>query len=255
MFGRQIISPLLAAVVVVLSTVDARPQTAPGPPVVHPNATRPRRALPFGILTERLSPRDLRKWRAIERQVLLETGSGAPLYPVLRGLWDKVNNSGHAVFIEIAQATRLSSCTAGNFRIETLDPTGKRHVGVIWLNLENIDQAFVGPSSANSSGFIPFVDLTRDERYAEVLGHELAHAADIFETLERTKQVEELVQRTNDLLLTTVSRAPVSNFDLHLQIRRRDALLRQLERVAEQKEEEIWLEIIAARNRPPASGK
>jgi hypothetical protein len=243
---RQFLSALRTVLVVVSLLAIVRAQI-PGVKSEQTQAARPRRATPRGILTDRLSQKDLRNWRTIERFALAKTRDGRPVYPVLRALWDAVNDSPHAVFIELAQANRLSSCTAGNFRIESFDPKGLRHTAVIWLSLTNIDQAYVGPSTAYLDGFVPFSDLSREERYAEVLGHELAHAAHILGNFELARKVEELVQQTNELLLTTPSRSPRIDHDLHIQIGRRDVFLRELEAQAEEKEKGIWREIIARR--------
>ena len=251
MFARRSTLALRALIVVVslLAVVGAhplgvKPEQAP--------AARPRRATPRGILTDRLSKKDLRTWQQIKRLVLAETRQGTPIHPVLRSLWESVNNSRHAVFIELAQSNRYSSCTAGNFRIEAFDPKGLRHTAVIWLNLANIDQAYVGPSTAYANGFVPFSELSREERYAEVLGHELAHAAHILGNFELVRKVEELVQQTNEILLTRASRARETDYTLNVQIARRDVFLRELEAEAEEKEAKVWKEIIASRNRGKA---
>jgi hypothetical protein len=239
----------LRAVLVVISVLAVVGAQTPGVKIDQAPAARPRRATPRGILTDRLSKKDLRTWQQIKRFALAESRQGAAIHPILRSLWDAVNNSRHAVFIELAQSNRYSSCTAGNFRIETFDPNGLRHTAVIWLNLANIDQAYVGPSTAHTNGFVPFSDLSREERYAEVLGHELAHAAHILGNFELARNVEELVQQTNELLLTPASRSRETGYVLHVQIARRDVFLRELEAEAEEKEARVWKEIIDSRYR------
>lgn len=216
------------------------------------SAARPRET---GLLTDRLSEKELRRWQEIEMLVFAEDENG-PLHPTIRGLWEWIETSGHAVYIELAQTNRVSSCTAGNFRLEHFDPRGERHVAVIWLNLTNIDQAYVGPTTVYANGLVPFLGLNREERYAEVLGHELAHAVHILSSQQRTEQVEKLVQRTNETLLSSRFQRENMGQEMQLRIRRRDALLRELEAQAEDFEALAWRELTAsrqARARQPAA--
>src|SRR5215510_14866855 len=208
-----------------------------------------RQAASSGLITSRLSMKELDLWKEIERIVFAESADRRPLHPELRNLWERVETSNHAVFIEIARSTRISSCTAGSFAIERFDPKGEKHIAVIKLNLSSIDQAHVGPSSARDNGFIPFDGLTRDERYVEVLGHELAHAVDILTNLERAGKVEEMIEKTNEMLL---SRRPnrkdnTLSPEMKKRLSRRDALLKDLEKRAEEMERIIWKELIASK--------
>lgn len=209
---------------------------------------RPRRATATGIITERISPKDLQRWSAIERIVFAEDKSGQPLHPTLRGLWEWVATSGHAVYIELATSNRVSTCTAGSFSIERLDPQGKRHEGVVRLYLSNIDQAYVGASAARAGNFIPFDKLSKEERYAEVLGHELAHATFILSDQQRAEMVEEMVEQTNELLLKYAQRKrePMGQ-EMHQRLLKRDSLLKDLEEQAEMMEAAVWREIIAGK--------
>ena len=58
-------------------------------------------------------------------------------------------------------------------------PNGARHVAKIRLNLDTIRKAYVAKKARLANGLIPFAGLSTTERYAEVLGHELAHAVGI----------------------------------------------------------------------------
>ncbi len=209
-----------------------------------------RAAVSSGLITTRLSMKELERWKAIERVVFAEDLAGQPLHPTLRHLWEWIETSGHAVFVEIIRSTRAPTCTAGSFIIERFDPKGERHVAVIKLNLPNIDQAYVGPDAARANGFIPFEGLMKEERHAEVLGHELAHAVHILTSLERTKMVEEMIEKTNEMLL---SRSPQRrNNSLSPEMRRkltqRDALLKELEKQAEEMEHVVWRELSAGKS-------
>lgn len=210
--------------------------------------TRPRRATATGIITERILPKNLQRWSAIERIVFAADSSGQPLHPTLRGLWEWAEASGHAVYIELATSNRVSTCTAGSFSIERLDPQGKRHEAVVRLYLSNIDQAYVGEHAAHAGNFVPFDKLSKEERYAEVLGHELAHAAFILSHQQRAEMVEEMVEQTNELLLKSAQRAgePLGQ-EMRQRLIKRDSVLKDLEEQAETMEAAVWREILAGK--------
>jgi hypothetical protein len=202
-----------------------------------------------GLITSRLSKKEHERWKEIERIVFAKDADGRLLHPMLRNLWEWVETSGHAVFIEIARSTRASSCTAGSFAIERFDPKGEKHIAAIRLNLSSIDRAYVGPSSARENGFIPFQGLSKEERYVEVLGHELAHAVHILTDLERAGKVEEMVEKTNEILLSRRPNRKVDSLapEMNRRVSRRDALLKDLEEQAEEMEYAVWRELIAGK--------
>jgi hypothetical protein len=224
---------------------------------INGQETRPRkvgsapgRANFSGLITSRLSIKELEQWKEIERIVFAEDADQRPLYPKLRDLWKRVETSGHAVFIEIASSTRTSTSTAGSFVIERFDPKGKKHVAAIRLNLSNIDQAAVSPSSARDDGFIPFQGLSKKERYVEVLGHEMGHAVDILSDLERAGKVEEMVEKTNEILLSwRQNRINSLGPEINRRLSRRDELLKDLEEKAEETEYAVWQELTAGKQR------
>jgi hypothetical protein len=208
-----------------------------------------RHAASSGLITSRLSMKELDLWKEMERIVFAESADRRPLHPELRNLWEWVETSNHAVFIEITRSTRISSCTAGSFAIERFDPNGEKHIAAIKLNLSSIDQAHVGPSSARDNGFIPFQGLSKKERYVEVLGHELAHALYILADPERARKVEEMVEKTNEILLSQRQNRRVNLLapDMNRRLSRRDALLKDLEEQAEEMEYVVWRELIAGK--------
>lgn len=211
-------------------------------------STRPRRVQATGILTDRLSKRNLQKWQAIERIVMATDAQGQPLHPTLRGLYEWAETSGHAIYVEMPSPQRAATCTAGSFMLEHFDPRGERHVGVLKLYLNNIDSAYVGTKVARENGFVPFDGLKREWRYAEVLGHELAHAAYILTNRSRAALVEELVENTNEMLLTQARSTllrPLGQ-ELWQRLTQRDELLKELEDQAESMEEAVWRELSAA---------
>jgi hypothetical protein len=237
---------LMAVALLLLQTffsIHLRAQTVLTPPgfgaAGHLSAESP------GIITSRLSPKEMERWKAIERIVFAEDENHQSLLPTLRGMWEWVETSGHTVFIEIIRTNRTSTCTAGNFSIERFDLRGDRHVAVIKLNLTNIDQAYVGPGAARANGFVPFEGLNREERYAEVFGHELAHAIDILTTPESARKVEETVEQTNEMFLRGLPRRrnEFISAELKRRLTSRDVLLRELERRAEAMEYAVWREL------------
>jgi hypothetical protein len=197
------------------------------------------------IITDRLTGKDLRRWEAIKRIVFAKDIEGQPLHPTLRGLWKQLERSGHTIYIEMRDMGRAISNTAGAFHIERLDPEGLQHVAVIRLYPETIDRAHVGPTPGVREGFIPFLELSKEERYAEVLGHELAHAVDILSDPARARKVVEVVQRTNELFLLHGRQGGYANIgpDLLERIAIRDAFLKELEEPAEAAEMLVWKEI------------
>jgi len=200
-----------------------------------------------GLITSRLSTKELDLWKEMERIIFAEGADRRPMHPTLRDLWEWVETSGHAVFIEITCSSRTSSSTAGSFAIERFDPKGEKHIAAIKLNLSTIDRAYVGPSSARDSGFIPFQGLSKKERYVEVLGHELAHAVHILSDPERARKVEDMVEKTNEILLAQRPNRKGNLLapEMNRRLSRRDALLKDLEEHAEEIEYVVWRELIA----------
>lgn len=203
----------------------------------------------YGLLTDRLSTKEYERWKEIESLVFAEDDDRQPLHPTLRWMWEWIDTSGHAIFVEIIRVNRASTCTAGNFQIERFDRLGEKHIAVIKLNLPNIDQAYIGPTTQRQDGFIPFTNLSKEERYAEVLGHEMAHAVHILTSLKRTRLVVDYVEVTNETLLrqNVRQRTGFITPDLKLRITKRDALLKELEAQAEAMEKIVWQELVASK--------
>ncbi len=204
-----------------------------------------------GLLTARLAQKDVERWRSLTRIVLAEGKNGASLYPVLRAQWEWADNSGHVIFVEFADSGSTPTSIAGSINFEKFDPTGKHHILVLKLNLANIDQAVISPRVARPSGFIPFLELSKEERYVEVLGHELAHIKYVATSLLRAYLVNELIQATNDRLLGQPRQktpTPLAQ-EMRERLSQRDLLLHELERQAEEIEEIIWQELSLKKSR------
>lgn len=200
-----------------------------------------------GLITSRLSPKEVERWKNLTRLVFASGKDGAPRYPLLRELWEWADNSGHVVYVQLRDDNFIPSSTAGSINIEQFDPTGKRHIAVLKLCLSNIDQAIIAPRAARANGFIPFLELKKEERYAEVLGHELAHIKYVLSNLLRAYLVHELIQTTNGLLLEQARQKPALLLarEMKERLSQRDTLLRELESQAEAVEELVWQELSA----------
>ena len=202
-----------------------------------------------GLLTSRLSDKERVRWKAIERLVFAKAKTNEPLHPILRELWRWADTSDHIIQVELIDSRAVQTSTAGSFNIERVDPTGHCHVTSLKLYLSNIDQAVIGPQVARANGFIPFDDLRKEERYAEVLGHELAHVKYVLKNALRTQLVHELVEATNDILLLHARQKPfaLTSPEMKQRLNQRDELLRELETQAETVEEVVWREIITSK--------
>lgn len=234
----------------------ATPATASGRQGVVPTTTTievPMPSLPIkrtGLLASRLSPKELERWRNLQRLASAQNKTGAPRYPALRELWDWADHSGHVIYVELQTSGFVPSSTAGSMHLERFDPTGQQHVVAVKLYLSNIDQALIDPRVARPNGFIPFHGLQKEERYLEVLAHELAHAKFVLTNLLRSYLVHELIETTNDMLLDRTRKNEVANYMslLRPRLSQRDELLRELEAQAEAVEEAVWQELITNRN-------
>jgi hypothetical protein len=197
-----------------------------------------------GINTSRLQEKDLAKWCAIERLVLAVNKAGEPRYPLLRYLFKWAESGDHTIYIELPEVRQIGF-TAGSFLIERYDRCGLRQEAVIRLYLETIDRVYVGADMRRSDGLIPFAGLNRDERYAEVLGHELGHAFNILNDFRLTRKFEELVQQTNRRFLDFKREYRFDPLDPQLQelLSLKDSLLEQLEGSAMEFEKIIWKEL------------
>lgn len=109
----------------------------------------------------------------------------------------------------------------------------------MWLNLWVIDNAFVSPVVRRGDGLIPFYKLDKYERYAEVLGHELTHAALMLECPEYARLCLAYGSAAEKLLVTRKRDSTLSEEHLlHLQ-----SLADIIEKPAQAAELEIWREL------------
>lgn len=197
-----------------------------------------------GILTDRLTSRHLRIWGSIRKIVFARNRSSRIIHPKLRALWNEAETSGHVIYIELSDIMSLSR--AGQFMIEKLDPMGQRHTAVIRINLSIINLVYVGQSARRADGLIPFAGLRSEERYAEVLGHELAHAVRTFQDAGHLKLSLELDQEIKQLNFGP--RGLVDESGNQERWDRIARLSRRIEQPAEAQETDIWHELLIRRS-------
>ena len=179
-----------------------------------------------GITTDRLSGRQARAWKKIVALALAVDPDGRPLYPTLHRLWQEVDFSGHIVQIEMPRSHGTSGI-AGRFRIETVGPDG-RFGTVIRLHLEEIDSVRTRPPNPRGISFAAFRKV---QRYALVLGHELAHAAWAFADPEHARLAMRL-QSNADLLARRARQDAAVGAGLAAELEATDRLARRLEEPA-----------------------
>lgn len=191
-----------------------------------------------GIATDRLSNSQLRVWKSIIDVVMATDRKGSYLHPTLFAIYEEVASGGHLVRIEFAPDE--SQCRAAEFILERPDPDGFRHVAVIRLNLATIRHAYVPGHARYTNGLIPFAGLRDTERYAEALGHELAHAVSIFQNSELLRVCLQLKKEAAELDMNGLNAESAEQLQ---RLGRIAQLQRELEKPAEAAELHIWREL------------
>jgi hypothetical protein len=201
---------------------------------------------PGSIRRDRLSRKALETWSSIVAIVMAEGAGGRPLHPTLLALWDAVDSGGCAVFVELPEPKSRRPYILGRFAITKVDSEGRAREGVPVMNLPAIDRAASGPGAARENGFTPFAGLGKKERYAEVLGHELAHAAWSFADADRTRLAMtlpgEVAQLSRRVLAARVEGVSEETLEHARDLER---LSREVEEPAEAAEESIQAELLA----------
>jgi hypothetical protein len=198
-----------------------------------------------GLRTDRLSPRQLKTWQAIEALVLATDLEGRPVYPTLHRLWRQAAESSHTIHIEMPRPKSVSPHTAGIFALEKPAPGGASQVGVIRLYLEAIDRAGTSDLSRRPNGLLPFEGLSeKRQRYAEVLGHELVHALLTLNNPDHARLSESLDRETQALAAYRQSRnGQALDDETCARLARIRVMSEEIERHPEAAEAEIWREL------------
>jgi hypothetical protein len=193
------------------------------------------------IRTDGLSGRHLKTWKAIVAVIEAVWPDGQPVHPTLHRLYRELESSEHTVRILIPD-TKGSSAIAGRFRFDTLGTDG-RHETSILLNVRTIDRVLTGSPEAQ---LVTFEKLGRTERQAQVLGHEMAHAAWTLRDAENTRLVVE-VQRRSLALARRAQTEGVAGEGFAEAVQENERLVRSLEEPALAAEAAIHEELRASR--------
>ena len=131
-----------------------------------------------GIPTDRLTKSQLKAWESILEIVLAKNREGHPVHPALYERQRQVDTSGHEIQAELS-TPRATMRAVGLCRLEVPPESTRKTVILVGLNLGMIDRALASGRSRRADGFIPIAGLSKKERYAEALGHELAHVVQL----------------------------------------------------------------------------
>jgi hypothetical protein len=199
-----------------------------------------------GIRTDRLTPGQRRIWKRIEQIAEAMDKAGQPLHPRLYCLWQWAKGSGHTITIDMSE--RRGSQCAGKTTPGEVDPNGHPRAAGLWLHLWAIDNARVNPASPRSDGLIQFYRLGKYERYAEIVGHELAHAFLILENPEYAHLCSEMRLEADRYLLSRLQNSKASADDAAARQKqvRLLSINQEIEKPAEEAELEIWRELVNA---------
>jgi hypothetical protein len=195
------------------------------------------------VLMDRLSGARLKAWKQIAAVVLATDEEGQPLHPTLHRLWREVSSSRHVLHIELPRRSG-SSAIAGRFRIESQGPDG-RIEATLMLNLRVIDRVLTGSPEAQ---LVPFEVFGRAERRAQVLGHELAHAAWAFASPDQARLALD-VQAHAERLAVVARTVGTTGPGFGEQVEANERLIRLLEQPALAAEKAIAAEL-QGRNPP-----
>ena len=226
------------------------PNAAPQQPRLNSSECADSRAtIPSGIRTDRLSERQIYTWRSIRGVVFASNASGGFKHRTLHSLWEEIQESGHVIYIEFRKPPFRWASAAGDFRVEKYCPAGQGHTAVISLYPSVIDHIHVHGRLQNKSGFVPFLELCKTERYAEALGHELAHAVwilahpDLARLCEKPAGVDEKAAYCKG--------QGCKDHRVHIEMRERlirlESLMGDLEARARATEAVVWRELRAGR--------
>jgi hypothetical protein len=193
------------------------------------------------IRTDGLSGRQLKTWKAIVAVVEATGPDGQLLHPTLLRLYREIASSPHAVRILIP-ATKGSSAIAGRFWLESAGTDG-RHEASITLNLRTIDRVLTGSPDAQ---LVTFETLGRTERQAQVLGHELAHAAWTLSDPEHVRLVAAVQARSLEIARRARTEG-VAGEGFSAAVDENERLVRRLEEPALASEAAVTEELRASR--------
>ena len=200
-----------------------------------------------GIVTDRLTPRQMKMWREIENVVLATDSSGIPVHPMLYSLWRRLETGGLTIRIELLEPKTASFYSGGHFAVEDISSGGASRTGVIRLYPKVIDGALTTEVARRSDGFLPFEKLSdRTLRYAEVLGHEMTHALQILSSEDQYRLTAELEQEAKQLSDTIRScKEALLDESIRGRLKKLEFMRETIEKPARDAEVAVWRELAA----------
>lgn len=203
---------------------------------------------PSGFRTDRLTPGQLQIWGEIEKIALAADKGGQLRHPRLHGLWQRIQTSGQMVYIEMMER-RAPTSAGAKTTLEETDLDGNRKVVVIWLQLWAMDAALADRAVRRSDGLTPYYRLGKYERYAEALGHELAHAVLMLEDPGYAHLCSEYRSESAELLVLLGQGRRATDKDIMQRRQRLQSFADRIEKPAEAAELEIWSELRGGQHR------
>lgn len=234
---------ILAAAILALASLTMIPNTL-GQQAVS-DATRADATTSDGIRTDRLTPKQRRIWGSIEQIIRAVDRTGRPLHPKLFSLWQWARTSGHTIYIEVLDE-KHTAYHAGFLTVPEAGSDDVRKAAVIQLWSWVIENASVQKDVRRPDGFIPFEGLGKLERYAQVVGHELAHAAQQFNDPAYDSLCRQLEKERAEFLSSRQQSRVGSAYDQPTlqRLTRLVSLTEQIEKPAQSAEVEIWRELL-----------
>jgi hypothetical protein len=242
---REWFSWILTAITLLsMTTIEPRAEAAK----THaPESVTSRSAsLPTGLITDRLSQKQLKTWKAMERIALAQDGAGRPLRPVLNELFNWAKSSRVPIYIEMPKREEHVQSMAGQCLYERQpDPRSGRLAAVtIRLYTTVIDWARTR-RERGERGFVPLEGLRGNHRYCEVLAHELAHAREAITHPEYVQLTDTIISLCDEV--NRLRRAPGDRMSAKGQIlvigKRLNLLAASVEAPAIEVEQEVWREL------------
>jgi hypothetical protein len=197
------------------------------------------------IRTDRLSPQQIRMWNSIREIVFAKDGANRLQHPRLQQMWQSAEGSGHQIFVELGRHAKDAPSKAGEMVLEKVDHSGGQHIVSIRLFLTTINRAPAAKKrSRGAEQFVPFAGLSRTARYAEVLGHELAHVERVLADPNYLRLYVDLDRELNSYCS---SRSIRKGRDLDQEeqelLERIDFLVDEVEQPVMAAEAEVWREL------------
>jgi hypothetical protein len=198
------------------------------------------------IRTDRLSPQQVRVWNSIREIVFAKDGANRLLHPRLQELWQSAEGSGHLIFVELDKHAKDAPSKAGEMVLEKVDQGGGQHIVSVRLFLSTINRAFAAKSlPRGAEQFEPLAGLSRRARYAEVLGHELAHVERVLADPNYLRLYTELDRELSSYGSgRNIRKGQYLDRDEQEQLVRIDILVDEIERPVLAAEAEIWRELV-----------